>query len=762
MMLNRSLTPEQQAVVNHPRGQHARVLAVAGSGKTTTMAQRVRHLVVTQHVNPRSIVILMFNREARTQFEQKLSEVGIPRNQHPPVHTFHSFSYQLLSDSNQKGMSPKLSDNWFGDREELVRIHIHRAIRTLIGQKQPPMVDNLDPEEAMTAISLWKGSLLPPERAGYRGSESYPLVYREFERFRLEKGALTYDDFVPLAVGLLENDPSTQQKWLGRTEFLIIDEYQDVNYGQQRLIELLAGKQADVMVVGDDDQTIYEWRGARPSYILRQFVATFSNKPHTNYTLSRSFRFGPVIAQCAENVIRFNLARIPKPLIAHKMSQPVGIHLIVGNPIDWSSTSKEMTNQVLALLRSGNRPDTIRILARMYSQLSGMEAEFLTRKIPYRLEGNEPFFKRREVKALVDSLELGEHLDDPLTQERIQQLVSTANLPNRYLRRELLEQVFRDMYLRGATARQALHALLNIHEGLNSNQLRKAEEWLLSMDRLHDRLHREPDLSAHLLLEWWIKLTNYLSYFDDYYGKGEASADRKQTVQSLIDYAQRLTVPASAFVHHIKTLDPSRGMPEDQLVVMTTIFRTKGLEFDYVFIPDCIEGNMPCLYGENNQIYDKAGLVQETEASDTLENERRLFYVGLTRARKAVYIGTITLPEGNQTQRTTSSRPSRFLYEMELEPTRDIMQALQELATAPGEEAKQVLLNRLEKYGGIKRVTRNVIDAYLVTLDDPQFCEAAKAAVNSAPTTPFAYPIAYDTNAVPSKTEEKAWWEEDL
>ena len=145
-----------------------------------------------------------------------------------------------------------------------------------------------------------------PERAGTHTSSYLPLVYQEFEKLRRSENALTFDDFVPLAVSLLEHNPVVNQRNCQNVQYLIVDEYQDINYGQQRLIELLAGVQADVMVVGDDDQTIYEWRGARPNYILNDFAQVFQNKPVLDYRLSRSFRFGPLIAQCASNVISWN------------------------------------------------------------------------------------------------------------------------------------------------------------------------------------------------------------------------------------------------------------------------------------------------------------------------------------------------------------------------------------------------------------------------------------------------------------------------
>jgi len=259
----------------------------------------------------------------------------------------------------------------------------------------------IDPEEAVTAIALWKGSLIPPERAGYRGDALMPLVYGEYEKLRLRQTALTFDDFIPLVVGILEEESTVAQQWCGRVRHLIVDEYQDINYGQQRLLELLAGDRADVMVVGDDDQTIYEWRGARPTYILSGFRSVFAGKPHTDYTLSRSFRFGPVLAQAAYNTISHNTTRVEKALIAHTAAQVAELH-VIGDGVETDS-NVEIAGQIIRLIKEEDVPPTeIRVLARTFSQLARLEATFLGRGVPYRVEGRQPFFERKENRTLLE------------------------------------------------------------------------------------------------------------------------------------------------------------------------------------------------------------------------------------------------------------------------------------------------------------------------------------------------------------------------
>jgi DNA helicase-2/ATP-dependent DNA helicase PcrA len=237
-MTSITLTDEQLAVIHHPLGQHARVLAVAGSGKSYTMACRIQHLVQDCNIPPHAIQVLMFNRLARQQFRSYLDRTGLPDVLQPDVHTFHSFSYHVIREMLRIDVLPGLTQFWTGEQEELIWLIARRAIESLERQKKIPP-NTVGSEDALNAISLWKGALLPPQRAGSFASPYLPLVYAEFERMRLEKSALTFDDFIPLVVDILENNTNARRRWCGPVEYLIVDEYQDVNRGQQCLLELL-------------------------------------------------------------------------------------------------------------------------------------------------------------------------------------------------------------------------------------------------------------------------------------------------------------------------------------------------------------------------------------------------------------------------------------------------------------------------------------------------------------------------------------------
>jgi DNA helicase-2/ATP-dependent DNA helicase PcrA len=648
-MKNISLTDEQLAVIHHPIGNHARVLAVAGSGKSFTMACRIQHLIQECHVAPHAIRVLMFNRLAREQFRIHLDRTGLPDTMQPEVHTFHSFSFQIINTMVRIGVLPGLTQFWTGEKEELVWLTAKRSIESLECHNQIPP-NAIEAEDALNAISLWKGALLPPNRAGSWSSPNMQLVYAEFERMRLEKSALTFNDFIPMAIDILETNADARRRWCGPVEYLIVDEYQDVNYGQQRLIELLTDNKADVMAVGDDDQTIYEWRGARPRYIVQDFEKVFNHKPHSMYQLSHSFRFGPTIAHAASFLIHQNTKRVNKDVIAFQKDKSGFIQVYNGG----YASNKALMEQVEALIKAdGILPQEIVVLSRLYAQMDYLETEFLNRHMPYRVEGHEPFFKRSEIKTLLDYIRLGKDFHEPMNDPIIKLFLSLANKPNRMLSRAVLERIINESQYLGLSLDRQLHNALYVYTyNLSRWQQEKLDEVWQLLTRIYTGIVAGE--SAGDLLHDLVDQTDYLDSFQNYYGDGEHADGKIMAVQNFLEYVGYTRLTPLSLLEHIARLDTTQGAPIEKQVVFTTIFRTKGLEFDYVFLPETNEGILPYLKGASIDIYDTQSRLLEDPLSDKLESERRLFYVAITRARKGVFIGT-----GNH--------PSRFISEIQLE-----------------------------------------------------------------------------------------------
>ncbi|HPH95436.1 MAG TPA: ATP-dependent helicase [Anaerolineaceae bacterium] len=715
-----NLTPEQQAVIHHPTGQHATVLAVAGSGKTTTLVYRIRHLVVDQKADPRSILVLMFNRLARLQFKERMAEVGIPSALRPRVETFHSYGYAYIESLVKRGLLTR-PDYWFNEKEEEARRTLHMAINALEKSRDIPP-ESVDIEEALETISLWKGSLIPPSRAGCRSNAHLAAVYAMYEELRSEKHGLTFDDFVPLTVDILENRPALLNAAKAGIQHVIVDEYQDVNYGQQRLIELLAFDQADVMVVGDDDQTIYEWRGARPEFITRDFQKIFNNKPHQQYILPHSFRFGPLLAQCASNTIRNNSGRVAKPLVSFDITRPSNLTLVESQSANEKTldASTQIASEIISLVKEkGIPPSQIVVLCRMYAQLSSTEAEFIQRGIPFVVDGEKPFYARREVCVLLDYLRLAALYRKPISAETITLMLNVLNTPSRLISRD----VMRVALLEAQNSHPTLAAAMEFWVTRNNDRFYTRQQdhlwaWMAALQTALSAMQQNPPQIAADVLSTLVAGIGYLDHFDHYYGKGETAFEHKQSVLHFIDHARQTGLTCPDFLSYITSLDTTRGAGPANLIRLTTIYRVKGLEFDVVFIPDCSEGYLPCLFPNEGRIFDTARQIDTPEPSDAIENERRLFYVALTRARQAVYIGISRRMLYTREQKLEESRPSRFIDEVLVRPTVDVMNRLQQLAS--GETgAAESLTHAVKKHGGAKPVMNALLDYYLPALNQP-------------------------------------------
>lgn len=750
-------TEEQLQVVQHPPGGHARVLAVAGSGKTTTMAQRVRFLVEYQGVNPQAIQVLMFNRLARNEFVERLARIGLRAEQHPRVQTFHAFAYSHLSRLQRGGLLPRFS---MIEGEEAINL-VQRAIREVRREEDPAGYDTMPaPEEALDAIGLWKGSLILPKDAGYHGSPHMPAIYARFEQMRLRDHKITYDDFVPDVVRLLSNQEESGAR-LRHPDFLIVDEYQDVNFGQQRLIEILAGERADIMVVGDDDQTIYEWRGARPSYITRDFPQVFSNKPHAIYRLSRTFRFGPVLAQAAHNVIAFNTTRYPKPLVSHDPGATSSVVLRLDHASSPMDVDQTLCDDIEALLHSGVAPTPIAVLCRMFTQLHGLEAQFMKRQIPYHVLGSDPFLERREISRLLSYLRLALTHDEPLDETTARYFLDIFNFPSRMLPRLAGEESVRLARQYGGTLQTALAAAQDeTRFALNSGQRQRVAELARLMTHA-GRAVQDPEQGlAGNFLAWLDDELGVSRHFDNYYGQGEGSSERKGAIANLILFATESGLTAQGFLDLVDSFDPTCGQPEHQQIRLTSIFRTKGLEYDYVVIPRCEEGYIPCLVANEPQVYDRSGRVRDPEPSEAIENERRLFYVGITRARKSVFIGAVARPEKGGASSAVQS--SRFLEEIQLSSVTDligpIVDAHQGLATS-----EPRLAQAIARWCGAPWVRESYLENYLTALGDEPLTLAVANAIARSAAQPFTYAYTYPAHSTRRAGEpERGDWKSGL
>lgn len=666
------LTDEQQAVVNHPLGKHARVLAVAGSGKTSTLVERVRHLVTDLSVRPRDIIVLMYNRFARQSFEEKLARAVTVQAMRPDVRTFNSMGARILQAGAPFDVMNPASVMWIKEKEELARFAVRDALKEALIEVTGTA--NVDPanwkiliQQLTEAIGLWKCSLIPPEQAGYRGNPIIERGYAKYEAIRIKRRGRTYDDQVPDAIALIERHPEILHKISAPFRHVIVDEFQDVDEAQHRLVELLGGPDTDYMVVGDDDQTINEWRGARPRYILEEFGRRFISRDASTYVLSHTFRFGERIASAADKLINVNIARQTKSVVAFQPDLPGQIMHYVDAEAGSYSSDVQLGDQLEAALGYGVPPCNIAVLGRSYAQLAGMQIEMLRRNIPYRVIGERSLFDEADIRTLVTILDLGINLETHADAHREKQIEQVARaVPTSLPPQILASWTGGSLFADGETVRDSvtrLGASLGAEAETYRPKLKSLAQALLS---IHRGTVASPQERVGGLVENVVLGMRFEEQYEHFWGEDEPAEAKRALIRTFVEAAKRHEGTVGEFVQWIRDADPGRGVPDDQKITVTTVYRTKGLEYDVVLLPRCDKGLTPVPIAQPWPIYDKAiGAGHDLTPANHLESERRLFYVGVTRAKRYALIGS----SADNGTGDASNPQSQFVRELKLNLT---------------------------------------------------------------------------------------------
>jgi len=455
----------------------------------------------------------------------------------------------------------------------------------------------------------------------------------------------------------------------------------------------------------------------------------------------------------------------------------------------------DMAQEINTLVRQMRvLPEKIAVLGRTFVQLEGLQAVFIQHKIPFRVLGMAPFFERDENRTLVDYVRLAMAWDEPATAmkpwrsvqetaddeesaqsrapsrhrlrrrgpygEAIRAVLAVANTPSRKLARIVLRKAVERGGKQGLSLGESLEALLDDRESPLSAEPREALQDLIDfLRRIAERVTNEPDLKAGDLLNWIVKHTDYYEHFTRYYGEGMGSVRRITSIDNFIAFASGTRKTVLTFIGYLKELDPTLGLDADRVITMTSVHRTKGLEYDYVFIPACVEGYMPVHTVDDVGVYDTAEIVPDNPSSPPLESERRLFYVAVTRAVKHLYVGTIAPPPVGQQLQSSTPLPSRFLEEIQLEPTRAIIEAFQKALdsdNAMPEDLQQTGLNQvLTQLAGHRSLVRYVMDHYLPVLQEQGLMDRTDRLSVEVSEIPFEYKYQYPALDKPGKPTEK-------
>lgn len=659
------LTEQQSRIVLHNTGP-AVVFAVAGSGKTTSLVHRIERLIREGIFPARSILATSFSKAAVSHgLRKKLDQWR--HCDEVRTGTLHALGLEILHAAQRHGhlAAGRLSDE---DPEGIENTILSAALTKARGACASELAKNLDEfdrEDFLTWLSCCKANLAfapadyaaltPAAQQSARIAEPpsgrawYVELYEIFESERKAAGLITFDDMLVDAWSAIHQWPEVLSAMQGRYECVLVDEYQDINRAQSEILHLLTVRHRNYMAIGDDDQTIYEWRGASPRYIL-DFQARYGA---VRYEMTDNFRSKAQHIVLANRLIQFNTNRERK---SSRLTQGFDGLSAVRLHQTRSEMAKDIANEIKACVASGYKGGEVAILVRTYSQVPEIEKSLRDEKISYVVVGQDPFFLRTDIAVLIDYLRLGileRQLTDgqPLSNSQVaifgQAWSNVYNTPPRYLSHEIALSVEASVVFHGAQLSRALFLCsgkVGGAVGENIRELAAHFEWLASLVRT----------SAGRVLHELRQRLNYDEFLraassNPVAGDGRVTAMYEFTAQA----HEKGT--AVEFVQHIDSLKTLPADDADRVQVLT-IHRAKGAEWPIVIIPDCEDDTIP---------------PRRRMSSEKLEEERRLFYVALTRPKKQLHIHAVR------------KRPlSRFLIETNWAESLPIVNATRQIFEA--------------------------------------------------------------------------------
>ena len=605
MNLLDGLNPAQSEAVQITSGPLL-ILAGAGSGKTKTLTHRIAYLIANGGIRPNEILAVTFTNKAAREMRKRLGTLlgqnSEDRSFMPWMGTFHGICVRML---RVEGESIGIAKNFViydeDDRQGLIK----QAMKQLSISN-----DEIKAKTASGLISSAKNEMVGPDE--YEATAQFPYqkniskIYKKYEILRKKAGALDFDDLLLEVVRLFRERPEICKKWQARFKHILIDEYQDTNAAQYNIVKMLVNDQKNICVVGDDWQSIYSWRGADFTNILN-FERDF--KGAKVIKLEQNYRSTGNILDAASNVIAKNIQRTDKKLwTASGPGSPVQVHEVRDETAEAFLVAERIASYVSMGVRKFN---DFAILYRTNAQSYTLERAFLQLHVPYQIIGGVRFYDRKEIKDIIAYLRLIYQPEDRMSFSRI------VNVPARGVGAMSLEKF---MAWQSNSGMDILSALVNVEQ--TSTVTTRAKKSLLELgEKLRVVQSMLDTASPTELIEKLLKLTGYRNYIND--GTPQAE-DREANIGSLLSDAQNFA-SLPDFLEEVALMSSADTDNDDQKVTLMTLHAAKGLEFPVVFIVGVEEGILP-----HARVYE-AGQAE-------LEEERRLAYVGMTRAREELYL----------------------------------------------------------------------------------------------------------------------------
>ena len=674
MSIYDTLNKQQKEAVFHTRGPLL-LLAGAGSGKTRVLVHRIAYLIEEEQVNPWNIMAITFTNKAAGEMRERVDDMIGFGAENIWVSTFHSTCVRIL----RRHIDLLGYENSF-------TIYDTDDQKTLIKEvcKYLQIDTKMFPERSlMSAISKAKDEFLSPSEyeAEHRGDfhkTKVASVYKEYQKRLKANNALDFDDLLFKTVELVQFHPEILEKYQERFRYIMVDEYQDTNHVQFLFVSMLAGKYRNLCVVGDDDQSIYKFRGAN-IYNILNFEKKYEDA--TVIKLEQNYRSTQNILNAANGVIRHNIGRKDKTLWTDNEAGELVSFCQYDSEYE---EAEQIVNKIEQLTKDGTaRLQDIAILNRTNAQSRVFEEKFLLKNIPYKIVGGVNFYQRKEIKDLISYLKVVNNGQDDLAVRRI------INVPKRGIGLTTVDRIQEYAIGRGISFLDSAYEVENI-AGM-SRAIGKIQDFTNLIDDFREQANR---MSVSELFSYIIEQTGYVDELAA--EKTEEAEGRIENIDELLNkivsYEESAEEPTlNELLEEIALVADIDNLENDtEAVVIMTLHSAKGLEFPYVFMGGMEDGMFPSY------------MTIVADDQDELEEERRLCYVGITRAKKQLFLSAARkrMIRGQ----TQFNKVSRFINEIprELLEITNGMSRFQRggLSSLAEDQMKKVFQSRTPVMGG--------------------------------------------------------------
>ena len=682
-----TLNPAQREAVEKTEGP-VLILAGAGSGKTRVLTTRIGHLIEDKGVQPANILAITFTNKAANEMRERVEETLESDASDMWISTFHSCCVRILrKDINRIGYNRSFVIYDSADQVTLVKDCL----------KELNLNDKVfEPKMIISTISGAKDKLYDPKQFKAMHMNDNRMskiadVYALYQDRLKRNSALDFDDLIFKTVELLKSDKEVLDYYRNRFKYIMVDEYQDTSKAQYELIKILAKEHQNICVVGDDDQSIYGWRGADIRNIL-EFEKDYDDVHVVK--LEQNYRSTQIILDAANTVISNNIERKRKRLWSEKKDGELIKIQVAQDEIEESDFVADM---IAKISREQNRSyKDFAVLYRANAQSRSVEDPLNRSQIPYNIYGGTKFYERKEIKDLIAYLRVIQNPQDDISIKRI------INVPRRGIGLRTIEKI-ED---RASLKQESIYSVL-IDIETNSEISTKARNSISEfVDNVIGTLRTMREVyPVSKLIEKVIESIDYYGYIDELYkGDKEEAEERKDNVKEFISVAMEFEQNSEekdleTFLTGVALTSESSEEEEIDKVSLMTIHTSKGLEFPVVFIVGMEDGLFPI-----------ARAVRSMSDSE-IEEERRLCYVGITRAKEILYL-TLT-QKRTLYGKTNPSIASRFMEELPKECIERLNSAEKELSYSKAnynvlDKYKQKYMNTINKTAVAKQVNATI------------------------------------------------------